>query len=295
MKKIILFFLVSGFIILILAGCAHKPKKVTIGIVPSSNPAEMIKNFQPMKGYLEKEMGVTIAVVIPKDYYGLIRAMKEKKVDIGLYGPFSYVMAERELKLEPMVIKYKKGMGTSYHSLIIARKNSGIKTIEDLKGKRVAFVDPGSTSGFVFPFALFSSRNIDIKQYFALSKFSGSHDNVVLDVLNGKVDAGAADDLVFNKMMEAGQFNKDDLVVVWKSEPIPASPFVARGDLDRGVKEKFKLAMLSVHQKDPQAMKSYDKKLEKYVQCDNSFYNQIRNITAILGDKFVADNFLHSN
>lgn len=219
--------------------------------------------------------------------------MQDKKVDIGWYGPFSYVIADRQLDLEPMVVKcYKDDIGTSYRSIIISHKDSKITTLDDLRNKKYAFVDPGSTSGFVIPSALFKSRNINTVEYFKETIFSGNHDTVIKDVLNKKVDAGSIADVTLQKLSNDIKVKLDDLRIIWRSDEIPNSPFIARADLDKDIKDKFKESMLSIHKKDTQALEIYNSKIEKYVEVEYKDYNSIRNITMILGDDFVMKNFL---
>ncbi|MBC7958909.1 MAG: phosphate/phosphite/phosphonate ABC transporter substrate-binding protein [Vallitaleaceae bacterium] len=292
-KKVILTCCILLSLILILIVIkVMQPNKLTIGLVPSSNPEEMLKNFKPIESYLEKEMGVEIDVMVPENYLGLIEKMKEKKVDIGWFGAFSYIIAEREVPLEPMVIQYRNGYGLFYHAIIIVRKDSNIKSIEDLEGKSFAFVDGGSTSGFVIPSALLKSRDIDAETYFSEIQYVKSHDNVAKGVLDKTVDAGAMEDLTFTKMIANKEINEEDYLVLWTSDEIPGSPFIARADLSNHLKDSFKSAMLSIHEKDPTAIKSYDARIEKYVTFEDKLYNGIRNVANILGDDFVIEHFL---
>ncbi|GBF34715.1 phosphonate ABC transporter phosphate-binding periplasmic component [Desulfocucumis palustris] len=292
-NKYILIFLLS--IMLLLWGCSGSPEKISIGIIPAREPERMLNNFEPVRAYLEKEIGIPVTVTVPDNYFGLIESMNQNKVDIGFLGPFSYVTAEKQIDLEPLLFAARKDTGTSYHSLIIARKDAGIRTIEDLKGKKFAFVDPGSTSGFIIPSALFKSRDIDVNQYFSKTIYSGSHDSVVMDVLNKKVDAGAVADMNLRRVMDYAKIGNEEFIAVWKSDDIPGSPIVARADLDNTLKEKFITAMLLIHEKDPQAIKYFDSNIEKYVATDKSIYNGVRNIANILGEEFVNEHFLQKN
>ena len=106
-------------------------------------------------------------MIVTEDYVSLIKGMKNETIDIGYYGAFSYIAAESEMELNPLVVESRKEIGIYYNSLIITHKDSGISSIEELKGKRFAFVDSGSTSGFVLPYALFKSRNIDYGEFFS--------------------------------------------------------------------------------------------------------------------------------
>ncbi|QGQ99664.1 phosphate/phosphite/phosphonate ABC transporter substrate-binding protein [Paenibacillus psychroresistens] len=275
-----------------IAACISTPKKLTIGFVPSGSPEKMKVDFQPIQLYLEKTLGVKVDVFIPEDYLGLIEAMKNKKVDIGWYGAFSYIAAESQMKLDPMVIQSRYGYGTIYHSLIVTRSDSEIHTVEDLQGKSFAFVDKGSTSGFVVPMALFKSRDLDYEQYLGDTIFSGSHDAVFNDVMSKKANAGAMDDLTLGKKIDTGEIKVDDIRIIWKSNDIPGSPFVARADLNSKLKNRFKTAMIQLNQKAPAAIKAFDSKTEKYIPFEPSMYNEIRNIATLLGNDYIRTNFL---
>ncbi|MCX7842522.1 MAG: phosphate/phosphite/phosphonate ABC transporter substrate-binding protein [Clostridia bacterium] len=277
---------------LFITGCAKPVKKLVIGMIPYNASSSVTASFEPVKEYLQKEIGTEIEILVADTYYDLVQAMKNNKADIGYFGPFSYIAAEKVMKLEPLVVKSRKNTGIFYKSMIVSRSSSDIKSIEDLKGKKFAFVDQGSTSGFVIPYSLFRSRGIDPFNYLGSIKYSGSHDLVALDVLNNVADAGAMNNTTFDKMVSAGKIEKDALKILWQSDPIPGSPFVASPKLDRGLKQKFTAAMLSFHEKDPKAAAKSDSSMEKYVVCDSQMYNCIRNIAKILGDAYVIEKFL---
>ena len=134
----------------------------------------MVEGFEPIRLYLEEKLGMPIEVTVTEDYVSLIEKMKKETIDIGLYGAFSYIAAESEMELCPLVVESRKETGIYYNSLIITHKDSGISSIEELEGKKFAFVDSGSTSGFVLPYALFSSRNIEYEEFFSKFYYAGS-------------------------------------------------------------------------------------------------------------------------
>ena len=269
-----------------------KPSSITIGMVPYRDSNTLIEDFEPTRIYLEKEMDITVKVVVPNDYRGLLEGMKKNEIDIGYFGPFSYIASENEIELEPLIVSYRKEVGMYYSSLIVTRSDSNIFSIEDLKNKKYAFVDKGSTSGYVIPLSMYISRNIDIDTFFSTVKFSGTHNNVALDVLKKQADAGSMDDTVYNQMIHDGDLSSDDLRIVWKSEPIPGSPIVAKAELNKNIKESFKKAMIEISEKNPEAIASFDINTEKYIECDSKTYNSIRNVAEILGDNFVVGQFL---
>ena len=165
--KIYTKMMIALLFIVFLVGCQKEPEKLTIGLIPVRDQEEMKAAFEPIRLYLEETIGMKIEVTVADDYASLVEGMKNNKVDIGWYGAFSYIAAESEMDLVPLVVESRKETGPYYQSLIIASKDSGIHSVEELVGKRFAFVDSGSTSGFILPYALFKSRDINIEQNFS--------------------------------------------------------------------------------------------------------------------------------
>ena len=275
-------------------GCSREMKPLTVGLIPSSDPAAMIERFAPIEAYLERELDRPVDTIVTDNYAGLVERMKSKAVDIGWYGAFSYTAAQSELELEPVVIQRREGSGLFYHSVIVTRSDSGLASFEDLERATFAFVDRGSTSGFIIPYALFKSRGIEYEQYFGGVTFSGTHDDVLEDVMEGSADAGVLEDLTLRKWIDAGKLRPSDIRVLWRSEPLPGSPFAVRADLDDDLKSAFREAMLAIHEKDPAAMKMFDERIERFEPFEDALYKDIRNISTILGKSYVLDTFLNN-
>lgn len=290
----LMFSLILVLISTFLVSCHTNEKKLTIGMIPLREEAEMVNEYELIRSYLEQQLGVPVEFVVTDSYASLIEEMENETIDIGFYGAFSFVVAESKLDLTPLVTQQRKGIGTYYQSLIIAKKGSNLHSIEDLEGKSFAFAEEGSTSGFVLPYALFKSRNIEYEHYFKEHIFSGTHEKVALDIISGKVDAGAISSGQFDYLEREGKISKDDFNILWKSEDIPASLFVARSELSDETKEKFVSVMLKIHEENPEALDSLNEKVEKYVIANDDHYNSIRNISTILGNNYMQDHFLNA-
>jgi phosphonate transport system substrate-binding protein len=146
---------------------------------------------------------------------------------------------------------------------MVARKDSGITKLEDLKGRKLGFADPDSTSGYLIPLVtLPEAIGAPVKEYFAETGFGGGHENLVLEVMKGTFDAGTTfgsgvgawkDGYTsgnLHKMVEKGILDMNDLVEVWKSPLIPNGPIVVRSSMDNDMKTKFKQFMLDLPKKD---------------------------------------------
>lgn len=292
MKKRSLFIVILVILNSFLVGCSTESEKLTIGMIPVRDAEEMKSEFEPIELYLEKQLDKEIEVYITDNYAGLVEGMKDGVIDIGWFGAFSFIAAESQIDLTPLVVQERRETGLYYQSYIITRNDSSIETLEDLEDKSFAFVDPGSTSGFVLPYALLKSRNIDIESYFSNIIYSGTHAQVPDDILSGKVEAGAISSVQFNILEADGKLVKDDFKIIWQSDNIPGSPYVARSDLDRGVKEGFIESMLNIHEEIPNDLHKFDESIEKFVEVDNNIYHSIRNIATILGKDYMYEYFL---
>jgi len=225
----------------------HAATPLTVGLIPSEDSRAMIANSQAMMDMLETALGMPVKPFVAADYNGVIEALRSKRLDVAYLGPFSYVLGTTVADIEAFAVAETKKAGrTYYHAQIIARKDNGIQTVADLKGKTFAFVDPSSTSGHLFPKAGLMQTGFDPDQDFARVIFSGSHDSSAVAVQNGKVDAVAIADRILDAAIAKGLARREDLIVVWQSAPIPESPTVWRKDLDPELKRRIQTAFMQV-------------------------------------------------
>ena len=252
---------------------------LTVGLIPAEDSQAMLENSKAVIDSLQKQLGMPVKPFIATDYNGIIEALRAKKLDVAYLGPFSYVLASSVANVEAFSVAETKKSGRSYYkSLIIARKDSGIQNLEQLKGRTMAFVDPSSASGHLFPSAGLQKLNIDPNKYFARVIFSGSHDASILAVANKKVDAAAVADRILAAAVARGVVQQSDLNVVWTSPDIPESPMVWRRDLDPALKQKIAAAFASVKdlQWGDQGM------LNGFVPTNDAAYNVVRDTAKIL-------------
>lgn len=228
-------------------GAAHAQQVLKVGLIPSEDSRAMLAQSKDILDAVEKNSGLKVQGFVATDYNGVIEALRSKHLDIAYLGPFSYVLATTVTPVEAFAIAETAKAGrTYYHSQIIALKSSGIKKLDDLKGKNFAFVDPASTSGYAFPLAGLIKAGIDPKRDFKTVLFTGAHDANALAVANGKVDAATIADRILDAAIAKGHIKADQIEVVWRSDPIPESPMVWRKDLSPETKAKVKAAFLAI-------------------------------------------------
>ncbi len=225
----------------------HAEETLRIGLIPSEDAQSMIESSQQVLDQLQAQLGMPVKPFVATDYNGVIEALRSRKLDVAYLGPFSYVLANQVAGAEAFAVAVTRKTGKSaYHSLIISRADSPIKSLADLKGHTFAFVDPSSASGHLFPKAGLEQAGYTPESTFSRMIFSGSHDASILAVANRKVDAAAVADRILASALAQGSVKQGELKVVWTSPDIPESPMVWRKDLDPALKQKLAAALANV-------------------------------------------------
>ena len=278
-RKVIAVCLV-GWIFMIgiplLAGEA--PKVVRIGVIPTVSSTEVSEMWKPVLKYLSHRLGVRFRLYTASDYAGIIEAMRFKKIEIAYFGPKSYVEAHD--RANAWAIVREKGLdgSTGYYSIIITKKDSGLSSIRDLRGKVFAFNDPNSTSGYLVPMSYFLTKlNIVPEEYFSRVIFSGSHEASIMAVKTGKVDAASTNNLDLARVISFGKASKEDFNVIWRSKLIPGAPIAVRGDLPYDFVQKLRKAFLEIPSRVLKGLR-----ITGYVQTDDSDYDPIREIKEVI-------------
>lgn len=258
---------------------ARAQSVVRVGLIPSEDSRAMLASSQQLLDALEKNLGMKVQGFVAADYNGVIEAMRANHVEVAYLGPFSYVLGTTIANIEAFATAETSKSGrTFYHSQIITRKDSGIKNVNDLKGKTFAFVDPSSTSGHLFPKAGLVKLGIDPEKFFGRVLFTGSHDANALAVANKRVDAATIADRILDAAVQKNLVQRDDIHVVWASDPIPESPTCWRKNLAPELKAKIKSAFLDIRD----ITWADQGKLNRFVETDDAAYDVIRDTAKVL-------------
>jgi len=270
--------------------------KLVMAFVPSGESQTILQSGNQVAHLLEVASGYRFESFVATSYAGVIEAMGAGRADIGWLNTFSYVIAHQKYGVEVRLVTVRFGL-PYYRAEIIAQSASGINSLADLKGKRFAFVDPASTSGYLFPLARLKKAGYDPAKFFGQTVFAGSHNNVVLAVYQGRAEAGA----VFEDARASVQKTLPDVMqklkVVWKSDPIPNDTVSFRKDLPADVKDRVSTALLRFSQ-DPvglealkslyeiEALADYQLLVSKYkvkASSLDAFYDPVRDVARYAG------------
>lgn len=236
---------------LVAAGCSSSdsdatteqgfPETITLAAIPAENSSDLRASYDPVIERLQRETGATVEFVQASDYAGVVEGLIAGNVDLAFFGPFAYVVAGiNGAQMTPLgAVVQDEGTPPGYQSYGITRAdNASVNSLADYAGKKVCFVDPSSTSGFLYPSAglieegvVASGSEGDISAG-VTPIYAGGHDASALAVKAGDCDAGFAfDTMVDRTMIDNGELAPGELETVWKSETIAGSLFAANNDL----------------------------------------------------------------
>ena len=242
---------------------AAKVPVVRIGLLGGENDADRLQRVDGYKKLIETTFEVPTKLLMASDYAGVIQAFAAGQVDLSYMSPASYAAAWIESKgnIVPLTTSQEKDGSISYVAVAYVRADSGITSIEQLKGKSLAWADPNSASGYLIPRSEFRAMGIDPEpgKYFGRTGFGGGHEQAVVAVLNKQYDAGVTwasgiGDVnegytrgALRIMVEKKLLAMKDLRIIWKSRPIVNGPLAVRGDTPA----EFQADMLALHRAIP--------------------------------------------
>jgi len=223
-----------------------------IGLIPEIDIFSQKKRYEPLVKYLGGKLGVVVELKILSRYGNILNNFAADGLDGAFFGSFTGALAFKKLGVTPLARpEDKKGIST-YYGMVFVRKDSHIKSAEDMKGKRCAFVDKATTAGWLLPLHFFLELGIeDYQHWFAETYFTGTHDNAIYDVLNSKADIGAAKNTVFNRLAAKDSRLREELEILSTSMPVPENALLVRPGLDESLVAELKKILLGMDQ-DPE-------------------------------------------
>lgn len=269
----ILVLLIGSFVACRNRNAESSKRTLRLSMIPTNDPGKMLRDSQPLIGYLEKATGAKVEMTIPTNYAAVVEAIANDQVDIAYLGGFTYVQAARRAGVIPLV---QRDLDQNFHSLFITNPATGIKSLADMKGHSFAFGDVNSTSGHLMPEYFMRQAEVDA-EVIAKAIYTGGHDATALAVANKKVDAGAMDETVYQKMVKDGKLDPAKAAVFYTTPPFLDYVWAARKGLDPKLVDSFSNAFLNLNANNPEQKSILEfLRATKYVRAKDADYDQLR-------------------
>lgn len=287
-------FIGALFVALVLASCTKSAElgteanPVKLYFVPSVDVKLIDDNAGAFKKFFEKQTGYKFDVSVPQSYIAVVESFGTKRCDVSALNTFGYIKAHEKFGAQARLTVVRRGEAT-YQSQFIARADGKINSLKDLDGKKIAFVDPASASGYLLPMKTLRARGIKPKE----TVFAMKHDSVVSMVYQGQVDAGAT----FYSPPSKGQIEdarylvqtqypdiEKKIKIVELSDPIPNDPIVFRKDMPEEMKERIANAFLEFL-KTPEGKKAFKEiyDIDELQKATDKDYDAVRAMLTSLG------------
>ncbi len=213
--------------------------------IPEEAATEQVRKFTPLASYLEKALGLKVEFTPVNDYPAAVEALVNKKVDLVWFGGFTHVQANIRSggKIVPLA---QREEDTKFQSVFIAKTDSGIKTLADMKGKQVSFGSQSSTSGHLMPRSFLLAANINPEKDFRRIAYSGAHDATIASVVSGKVDAAALDITVWKKFVTENKVDTKAVDLFYTTPGYFNYNWSVHADMPKALQDKVKAALLAL-------------------------------------------------
>jgi len=260
---------------LLLAGApkAADAPPLRVSMIPTTDPSKMLRDAEPLVARLEKATGRKVKLTIPQNYAAVVEAMVQGQLDLAHFGGFTFVQASKRAGAVPLV---QRERDRAFHSKFITARDD-VKSLADLKGKRFAFGDVNSTSGHLMPAYFMRKEGVD-PAVLDGAIYTGGHDATALAVAEKRVDAGALDEAVWDRLVKEGKIDASKVRVFWTTPAFVDYVWAARKDLEPEIQKKLAQAFLTLDPASAEDKKVLDllSATGRYVPVDVAAYAPLR-------------------
>ena len=244
-------FAITGLLALSAAFAASAQTTLRVTTIPEEAATEQVRKFTPLANYLEKQLGMKVLFTPVTDYPAAVESLVNKKVDLVWFGGFTYVQAKLRSgdKVVPLA---QREEDTRFQSVFIAKTDSGIKTLADMKGKQISFGSASSTSGHAMPRGVLVQAGINPEKDFKRIAYSGAHDATIASVVSGKVDAAALDITVWKKFVAENKVDTQAVNVFFTTPTYFNYNWSVHADMPVSLQNKIKAALLALNSANPE-------------------------------------------
>ena len=237
--------------LMVFGSLTHAQQVFRVTTIPEEAATEQVRKFTPLASYLEKKLGVKVEFTPVSDYPAAVEALVNKKVELVWFGGFTHVQAQLRSggKIVPIA---QREEDTKFQSVFIAKTDSGIKALADLKGKQISFGSQSSTSGHLMPRHFLLQAQINPEKDFRRIAYSGAHDATIASVVSGKVDAAALDITVWRKFVAENKVDTKAVNVFYTTPTFFNYNWSMHVDTAVDLRERVKKALLDLDPATPE-------------------------------------------
>lgn len=230
-------------------------KTLLIGLTPEHNIFKQVRRYEPLADYLSKKTGIRVQLKVLTYRGDVIDNFRSLKLDGAFFGSFSYVLARAKLGVVVLARPEGSDGTSSYHGVLFVRKDSGIRTVRQMKGKRLALVARATTAGYLFPLIFLKKAGVRSPEtFFREVYYAGAHEGTIDDVLDRKADVGASKNTVYDRFAAENPRIGRDLVILGTSDDVPENALALRQGIEDSVKRKLVDALIGMNA-DPEGAK----------------------------------------
>lgn len=257
--------------------------RLRFALTPYLEPAQLLAEHEPMRAWLSQRLGVPVELRVAGSYDELGALLRSGEVDLGEFSPYAYVRASaRDPGLAPLVSQIADG-SASAAGYIVVDADSPIQALEELRGRRFAYVDPASTTGFLYAHMLLVGRGLQPGRDFSSVSFLSNHKAVLLAVHEGRVDAGAVYQGALSALERSDGITPLSFRIIGKTSRIPRDLLCTRAGLDPAVRESLRRLLLSVSAQSREGRRILSPmRVNGFVPADDRLYDPIREADAQL-------------
>jgi phosphonate transport system substrate-binding protein len=229
---------------------AHAQQVFRVTAIPDESPTELARKAAPLMKYLEQRLGMKVEFTPVSDYAASVEAIANKQIDLAWFGGFTFVQAQQRSggKVVPLV---QREEDTKFRSVFITTDDS-IKSLADLKGHNLSFGSQSSTSGHLMPRSFLLAAGIDPDRDLKRVAYSGAHDATVAAVASGKVDAGALNISVWEKLVADKKVDPAKVRVFYTTPAYYDYNWTVHADMPAAQREKLAKAFLDLNASTPE-------------------------------------------
>jgi phosphonate transport system substrate-binding protein len=269
--------LASAAALLVAPSARGNDETLTLAFIPQENPEKLIGDIRVISDWLTERIGVTVDGSVTVDHAAAVEALRNGDADISFMGALPFVLAEAEIGAVPLLSEVYRG-SPWYTGRVFVRRDSGIESLADLEGRDIAFADPISESGYLYPLDAFVEAGLlepgqDPSAFFGRVFFAGGYQQAMQAMAGGLVDASAASqyaDLLLTPEQQA------EVHWIAESDPIPSHLVIARPGLAEDLQSRFVEAMLALNEPENQPLLAHVYSPDGYVRADPADYDGVR-------------------